>query len=120
MGAALKNKSKKPWASIFTLSPCGNRCHFSESVLFFSQVHPPSKNKLITTDSNTKVTSGEAHVFLLKVLGHDMGGGGGAKRMGGERQKRTLPPPKENLLENFSCLRLKEKLSTPAVDTKSL
>ena len=34
-GAVSKNKSKKPWASIFTLSPCGkfagNRCRFSES-----------------------------------------------------------------------------------------
>ena len=45
-GAASKNKSKKPWASIFTLSPCRNRCRSSESAIFFSQVHPPSKIKL--------------------------------------------------------------------------
>ena len=34
------------------------------------------------------------------------------------RKKRTQPPPKENLLENFSGL--KEKLSIPVVDTKTL
>ena len=34
------------------------------------------------------------------------------------RRKRTQPPPKENLLENFSGL--KEKLSRPVVDTKTL
>ena len=34
------------------------------------------------------------------------------------RKKRTLPPPKENLLGNFSGL--KEKLSRPVVDTKTL
>ena len=34
------------------------------------------------------------------------------------RKKRTQPPPKENLLENFSGL--KEKLSRPVVDTKTL
>ena len=33
------------------------------------------------------------------------------------RKKRTQPPPKENLLENFSGL--KEKLSRPVVDTKT-
>ena len=44
--AASKNKSKKPWASIFTLSPCGNRCRFSESAIYFSQVHPQLKIKL--------------------------------------------------------------------------
>ena len=33
------------------------------------------------------------------------------------RKKRTQPPPKENLLENFSGL--KEKLSRPVVDTKN-
>ena len=33
---------KKPWASIVTLPPCGNRCRFSKS--FF--LHPPSKIKL--------------------------------------------------------------------------
>ena len=36
MGTSIENKSKKPWASIFTLSPCGNRCRFSESGIFFS------------------------------------------------------------------------------------
>ena len=45
-GAASKNKSKKPWASVFTLPPCGNRCRFGESALCFSQVHPPSEIKL--------------------------------------------------------------------------
>ena len=30
MGAASKTNSRKPWASILTLSPCGNRCRFSE------------------------------------------------------------------------------------------
>ena len=40
-----KNTSKKPWASIFTLSPCRNRCCFSESAIFLSQVHPPLKIK---------------------------------------------------------------------------
>ena len=35
-----------------------------------------------------------------------------------EEKKRTQPPPKENLLENFSGL--KEKLSRPVVDTKNL
>ena len=35
-----------------------------------------------------------------------------------EEKKRTLPPPKENILENFSDL--KEKLSRPVVDTKTL
>ena len=34
-GAASKNKSKKPWASIFTLLPCGNRCRFSKSGFLF-------------------------------------------------------------------------------------
>ena len=34
------------------------------------------------------------------------------------RKKRTRPPPKENLLENFSGL--KQKLSRPVVDTKTL
>ena len=34
------------------------------------------------------------------------------------RKKRTQPPPKENLLENFSGR--KEKLSRPVVDTKIL
>ena len=34
------------------------------------------------------------------------------------RKKRTLPPAKENLLESFSAL--KEKLSRPVVDTKTL
>ena len=34
------------------------------------------------------------------------------------RKKRTQPPPKEILLENFSGL--KEKLSRPVVDTKTL
>ena len=29
-GSASKNKSKKPWASIFTLSLCVNRCRFSD------------------------------------------------------------------------------------------
>ena len=43
-GSASKNKSKKTWASIFTLSPCGNgRCRCSESAIFISQVHPQSK-----------------------------------------------------------------------------
>ena len=45
MGATSKNKSQKPWASILTLLPCGNRCRFSESAICFSQVHPPSKIK---------------------------------------------------------------------------
>ena len=35
-----------------------------------------------------------------------------------EKKKRTQPPPKENILENFSGL--KEKLSRPVVDTKNL
>ena len=35
-----------------------------------------------------------------------------------EEKKRTLPPPEENLLESFSGL--KEKQSTPVVDTKTL
>ena len=35
-------KSKKPWASIFTLLPCGIRCRFSESAIFFLEVCPPS------------------------------------------------------------------------------
>ena len=30
-GAASKKKNQKPGASIFTLSPCGNRCRFVES-----------------------------------------------------------------------------------------
>ena len=34
-----------------------------------------------------------------------------------KEKKRTQPPPKENLLENFSGL--EEKLSRPVVDTKS-
>ena len=42
-GAASKNKSKKPCAMIFTLSPCGNRCRFSESAICSLRVHPPSK-----------------------------------------------------------------------------
>ena len=44
-GTASKNKSKTPWASILTLSPCGNRCRFSERAIWFSQVSPPSKIK---------------------------------------------------------------------------
>ena len=31
-GAALKNKSKKPWASSFTLSPCRNRCRIGDKI----------------------------------------------------------------------------------------
>ena len=31
-GTAWKNKSKKPWACIFTLPACGNRCRFSDSL----------------------------------------------------------------------------------------
>ena len=34
MRAASKDKSKIPWASIFTLSPCRNRCRFSVGFLF--------------------------------------------------------------------------------------
>ena len=34
-GAASNNKSKKPWVCIFALSPCGNRCRFSESGFLF-------------------------------------------------------------------------------------
>ena len=41
---ALKNKSDKAWAFIFTLPLCGNRCRFSESR--HSQVPPPMKMKL--------------------------------------------------------------------------
>ena len=47
MGSSVENKSKKTWASIFTLSPCGNRCRFSESEIFFSQVtNPPIENRI--------------------------------------------------------------------------
>ena len=38
--------------------------------------------------------------------------------LGETPKKRTQPPPKEDLLENFSGL--KEKLSRPVVDTKTL
>ena len=45
-GRRRRQNPKKPWASIFTLSPCRNRCRFSEIALFFSQMHPPIKNKI--------------------------------------------------------------------------
>ena len=44
-GAASKNKSKKPWTSIFILSPCVNRCRFSEIGFLLRRWHPPSKIK---------------------------------------------------------------------------
>ena len=58
-GAASKNKSKKPWASIFTLWPCGNslRCRFSESGLFFFAGAPTIGNKIEQNFQNTKVAS---------------------------------------------------------------
>ena len=49
------------------------------------------------------------------VDGSSLGGLLGGRQ---RRKKPTLPPPKENLVENFS--RLKEKLSRPVVDTKTL
>ena len=45
-GATSKNTSQKPWASISTLSLCGNRCRFSESATLFSQVHHPSETNM--------------------------------------------------------------------------
>ena len=52
-GQHQKMNPKKPWASIFTLSPCGNRCHFSESAFFLFAGAPPIENKFVT-----KVASG--------------------------------------------------------------
>ena len=54
---SVEKKSKKPWTSIFNLSPCGNRCRSSESAIFFSRMHPHRKQNW-TNNSNTKVASG--------------------------------------------------------------
>ena len=80
MGAASNNKSKKPWASIFTLSPCGiDVALVVVSAIFFSQVHPPPppiEKKIEQTNQTLRCCLAKAAFDTLRIstnLGTNLG-----------------------------------------------
>ena len=60
--------------------------------------------------------SSPGKIILIKEVGPGTGTGNRNRR---RQEESTQPPPKEDLLENFSGLK-EEKLSRPVVDTKTL
>ena len=73
------------------------------------KLHP----KILAEDPNLRfwyITAYESRMFLPGLVSE------GIPELLFREEKRTRPPPKENLLGNFSGL--KEKLSRPVVDTK--
>ena len=55
MGGSVEKEVEKPWACIFTLPPCPNRCRFSEGN--FSTGAPTIEIKIEQRVQNTKVAS---------------------------------------------------------------